>query len=144
MKKISRFPILFLLVLPMLTTAQSSADRSVLDTELQRFHLMTTGDTVALRAMIDDDLVYIHSNTMTESKDQHIAAISGGKLTYHKMDRVNVLVRRYGKTAITNGLVKVNVTLNGKYLELPLAYTAVYRKKKGKWLLVNWQSTKVP
>ncbi len=133
-----------LLALPALAIAQNKCDRAVLETEQRRFNLMVAGDTAALRTTIADDLVYIHSNTMTENKNEHIAAISTGRLVYHSMNREKVAVRRYGKIALTNGLVHVKVTLNGKDFELPLAYTAVYHKKKGKWLLVNWQSTKVP
>jgi len=136
--------VFFLLTLSVAASAQSKCERAVLDAEQRRFEAMVRADTVALRAMLADDLVYIHSNAMTEDKNQHIADISGGRLRYHSMDRENPRVRRYGKTAITNGVVRVNVTLDGKNLVLPLAYTAVYRKKKGRWLLVDWQSTRVP
>ena len=136
--------IFFLLTLPALSIAQTGAGRAVLDAEQRRFEAMMRGDTVALRSLLADDLVYIHSNAMTEDKNRHISAISGGKLAYNKMEREKVNVRRYGKTALTNGIIRVNVTLDGKNLDLNLAYTAVYRKKKGTWLLVNWQSTRVP
>lgn len=136
--------VFFLLTLPLAAFSQSKCARAVLDAEQRRFEAMVRADTVALRAMLADDLVYIHSNAMTESKDQHIADLSTGRLAYHSMERENARVRRYGKMAITNGVVKVNVTLDGKNLVLPLAYTAVYRKKKGRWLLVDWQSTRVP
>lgn len=75
-----------------------------------------------------------------ESKAQHIAAIAQ-RLVYQKMTPENVKIRRYGKTALTDGTLQVKGLLNGTAFELRLAYTAVYRKKRGHWRLLNWQST---
>lgn len=133
-----------MLTLPLSSFAQSKSDRDILDSEQRRFDAMVRKDTVLLRDLLADDLVYIHSNTMTENKKEHISAISTGRLVYEKMTREQAKVRRYGKTALNNGIVQVNVVLNGKPLEMRLMYTAVYRKKGGVWRLVNWQSTRVP
>jgi hypothetical protein len=135
------FPLLFL---PLFAFAQSKTEQQILDTELRRFEAMVGKDTVLLRDLLADDLVYIHSNTLTENKQEHISAISTGRLVYEKMTREQARVRRYGKMALINGIVQVNVILNQKRLEMRLAYTAVYRKKGGAWRLVNWQSTRVP
>lgn len=134
----------FLLFLPFFTLAQSKNEQKILDTEQLRFKAMVGKDTVMLQKLIADDLAYIHSNTLTENKKEHIANIASGRLVYEKMTREQAKVRRYGKTAITNGVVHVHVVLNKNPLEMRLAYTAVYRKKGGTWQLVNWQSTRVP
>ena len=138
------FYFFFLFVLPLSIFAQSKCEQKILDTELRRFEAMTRKDTVSLRDLLADDLVYIHSNTLTENKKQHITNISNGHLIYEKMTREQARVRRYGKTALSNGIVQVQGILKEKTFEMRLAYTAVYRKKGGTWLLVNWQSTKVP
>mgnify|MGYP000095977319 CR=1 FL=1 len=135
---------LLLFVLPQITFAQSKADQSVLDAEQRRFEAMTRKDTAALRDMLADDLVYIHSNALTENKKEHLSSIASGRMVYETMTREQARVRRYGKTALTNGIVNVKGTVKGTTFELRLAYTAVYRKKGGKWLLANWQSTKLP
>ena len=135
---------LLLFVLPHIAFIQSKADQSVLDAEQRRFEAMMRKDTVSLRDMLAEDLVYMHSNALTENKKEHISAIASGRLVYEKMTREQARVRRYGKTALSNGIVNVRGILKGTTFELRLAYTAVYRKKGGKWLLVNWQSTKLP
>jgi len=132
------------LALPLFALAQSKTDQKILDTEQRRFEAMERKDTVALRGLLADDLIYLHSNALTESKSAHISAISTGYLIYEKMTREKVGVRRYGKTALTNGIVQVRGILNKNAFEIRLAYTAVYRKKGGVWRLVNWQSTRVP
>lgn len=136
--------LLLLLALPFFATAQSGADQQILDTEQRRFDTMVRKDTAALRDLLSDDLVYIHSNTMTESKSAHLTSIGSGKIVYEKMTREQAKVRRYGKTALSNGVVQVKVSLDGKPVELRLMYTATYLKKRGAWRLVNWQSTRIP
>ncbi|GAB4495022.1 MAG: hypothetical protein OHK0019_22950 [Saprospiraceae bacterium] len=132
------------LALPLFSLAQSKTEQKILDIELRRFDAMTRKDTLALRQLLADDLVYIHSNTLTESKKEHITNIATGHLIYEKMTREQAKVRRYGKVALTNGVVQVKGILKEKTFDMRLAYTAVYRKKGGAWRLVNWQSTKVP
>lgn len=133
--------LLFLLCIPVLN-AQSPQLQTVLDQETYRFVAMMKADTSALRPMLSDDLVYVHSNGLTESKAEHLASISSGKLVYQKMQREAANVRFYGKTALVNGTLKVSGLLNGTAFELQLLYLAAYRKKRGHWQLVHWQSTK--
>ncbi len=129
---------------PTVTLGQTLAKKSVLDTEEQRFAAMTRRDTVFLKNYLADDLVYIHSNSLTETKTAHILAISSGSIIYRTMDRAfETQVRHYGKWAITNGMVDVTGILNDNPFEVRLCYSAIYRKKKGKWLLTNWQSTRI-
>jgi ketosteroid isomerase-like protein len=135
----------FLLLFGMnLLSAQSTESDKVLANEALRFAAMTRADTSALKHLLAEDLVYVHSNAMVENKAEHLAAIASRKLVYEKMERESASVRFYGKTALVNGTVKVRGILKGNTFELPLLYLAVYRKKQGRWLLVNWQSTRIP
>ena len=123
--------------------AQSKNAEKVLDNETRRFDAMTRADTTTLRLLLADELVYIHSNALKENKQEHLTAIASRKLVYEKMDREVASVRFYGKTALVNGIIKVRGILNNSSFEVRLLYLAVYRKKKGVWQMVNWQSTKL-
>jgi ketosteroid isomerase-like protein len=136
------FFVLVLLQTPLF--AQSKTDRAILDAEQRRFDAMTRRDTVLLRTMLTEDMLYIHSNAMVETKTQHLAAIGSGKLDYRQITRENPAVRRSGKIALVYGPARAKGTNQGTAFDVNLLVTAVYRKKKGQWLLVNWQSTRVP
>lgn len=104
---------------------------------------MTQKDTARLKKFLADDLVYLHSNGLTETKHGHLESIGSGNITYKSMDRApQTRVRVYGKWAITNGSVRVVGILKGNPFDVQLTYSAVYRKKKGRWQLVNWQSSR--
>jgi ketosteroid isomerase-like protein len=133
-----------LIFCPLFLLAQSKTDLEVLATEQARFECMTRADTAALRPMLADDLLYVHSNTLKENKLEHLEAIAAKRLVYREMAREEVRVRRFGRTALTNGTLGVKGELKGAAFDVRLFYTAVYRKKRGVWQLVNWQSTRVP
>lgn len=124
-------------------SAQSKSERLVLDTELRRFDAMVARDTGILKQFLSEDLFYLHSNAMQENKQQHLIAIATGRMVYQKMTRETVRVRLYGKTALTNGTLLVSGIVNGNPFDIKLLYTAVYRKQKKTWRMVNWQSTRV-
>ncbi|HAD14302.1 MAG TPA: nuclear transport factor 2 family protein [Saprospirales bacterium] len=124
--------------------AQNPLIASVLDFEQKRFDAMTRADTAFLSPMLGNDLVYIHSNALEEDKQEHLGAIASRNLVYKTMNREQAVVRIFGKTAVINGVVSVQGILKGNDFAVRLLYTAVYRKKGRSWLLVNWQSTKIP
>ena len=133
----------FLLLLPFYGLAQSKTDRLILATEQQRFASMVSRDTVALRPLLAEDMLYTHSNALQETKAAHLSAIATGRLVYASMLRETAQVRRYGKMALTNGIVRVTGVVNDTSFDVRLLYTAVYRRVRGQWQLVNWQSTRV-
>jgi hypothetical protein len=123
--------------------AQTKAEQTVLDAESKRFETMIKRDTVALANMLDASLVYIHSNALVETKKAHLSAISAGRLRYDRMERKEAQVRLYKKTALTNGVIHVAGLVQGNPFDINLRYTAVYTRKHKKWLLLNWQSTRL-
>jgi ketosteroid isomerase-like protein len=124
--------------------AQNARERAVLDTELRRFEAMMRADTSALSPLLAGDLLYVHSNAMKENKTGHLQAIAARTLIYSNMERRDASIRLYGKTALINGTAGVKGILKGNPFEINLLYTALYRKNKGVWQLVNWQSTRIP
>lgn len=116
----------------------------VLSNELIRFDAMIRRDTVELKKLLADDLVYIHSNALQENKLDHLNTIATGKIIYQKLDREEAMVRFYGKTALVTGSIKVKGILHGNPFEVSMLYTSIYRKKKHRWELIHWQSTRRP
>ncbi|MBL7792034.1 MAG: nuclear transport factor 2 family protein [Saprospiraceae bacterium] len=121
------------------------AQSTISDSEDMRFNAQVKKDTVLLRRILSDDLVYIHSNALVETKSDFLHSISTGNITYNSMQpEPGRAIRNYGKTGISNGIVQVKGLIQGKPFEVRLRYTAVYVKQKKTWRLVSWQSTKIP
>ncbi len=119
--------------------------QGIQETETRRFQAQIDRDTVLLQELLADDLVYIHSNALTETKSDFIKSVKTGYITYQVMQHEgNPVIRRFGKTAISNGVVQVKGLLNANSFDMRLRYTAVYQKQKQAWRLVSWQSTRIP
>jgi hypothetical protein len=119
------------------------AQNPILDTEAKRFEAMIHQDTVLLKKLLADDLVYIHSNAYLENKTQHLEAVGTGSIQYQSIERVSVSSRQYGKVAINNGIAHVKGVFKTTPFDVQFRYTAIYRKNKKIWQLCNWQSTRI-
>ena len=130
-----------LLTVPFYATAQ----KSVAQSESMRFSAQISQDTAALHRLLANDLVYIHSNALVESKSDFIHSVGGGGIRYLGMQRTSPSeIRQWGKTAVAVGMVGVQGLYQGKEFEMRLLFTSVYRKHKGIWQLSSWQSTRLP
>ena len=125
-------------------TAGGETAQDIRALEARRFESMTKSDTIALRSLLADDLVYIHSNGKTESKNAFIRSIASGQTIYKSVQTEGLSVRVYGQTAIVTGLARVHVLMDGNDLNLRLRYTDAYVKRQDRWQLVTWQSTRLP
>lgn len=91
----------------------------------------------SLESVLDDRLVFIHSNGWPETKKEFIDDIKSGKLRYSAIEVIESSVRVYPTSAIVIGRGKFTVALDGKDLALELKYTEVYIARNGKWLLAS-------
>lgn len=137
-----RLLILLLFISTTAATAQSAAQRKVLQAEANRFEAMMQRDTIALAQQTDDALLFIHSNALKESKTAFISSVSSGRIIYQSMKPTPIAFQRWGRTAVLNGSVAVEGLYKGTPFKMNLLYTSVYRKQNGRWKLVRWQSTK--
>jgi len=122
--------------------AQNSAKAEVRSAELARFSAQIRRDTAALRSLLGDDLTYIHSNALTETKSHFIETIVTGRIVYDSLVPVELDHRVYGNTAVGNGKVRAQVQMNGQTLKVDLIFTTVLVRRHGRWQLVAWQSTR--
>lgn len=109
-----------------------------------RFVGMVLRDTTFIRDILDDSLVYIHSNGLKESKADFIHSIASKKIVYEKFEFLKR--RRMAKTN-TKLLFSGEVAVKGLFDQQPfyvkLAFTSAYRKNQRYCRLIYWQSTRL-
>jgi len=126
------------------STSIQAQSKNVLENEQIRFQRMVAKDTSGLSMMLGDDLLYIHSNGHKETKAEHLKAVGSGTITYLEMEPVGQpALRKFHKTAYTFGELNVRGIVNGNPFDIVLHYSALYKKQRGRWILLNWQSTKI-
>jgi ketosteroid isomerase-like protein len=135
----------FLLSLALLTqlAACKTTRVSVRDVEAMRFHAMVQNDLKSLAALLAENLVYMHTDGVVESKSEFLARLRSGSLRYRSIAPTDVRVRTFGSTAIITGRSQMAVTNGGSEREFEILYTAVYVVVGDRWQLVSWQSTRI-
>ncbi|MEO8163765.1 MAG: nuclear transport factor 2 family protein [Betaproteobacteria bacterium] len=113
-----------------------------LKAEEARFKAQMSGDAAAMNKLFGDDLVYVHSSTVVDTKASFIESITSGNVQYRAMSRGDAKVRTYGAIAIVSGSAKFEVTVKGDYRTLDLLYHAIWAKRAAGVQFVSWQATK--
>ena len=139
-----KYPLLIIAFFVCLSQASIAQNDALLKSEDARFAAQMSRDSLSLNKLLHPQLVYIHSNTLTETKADFILSVVSGSIIYRKIEAQNRVVRRYGKNYIVNGNVSVSGFLKKEAFVVKLKYTAIYLKKGHSYQLVSWQSTKIP
>lgn len=97
----------------------------------------------SLMAVMDEKLLYIHSNGLTESRTDVMDNLRNEVISYTQSDVLESQVRIFGNSAVITGKGSFAGKAKGTPFALNLAYTEVYVKANGKWKLVSRHACKV-
>lgn len=122
----------------------SMTEKDILALEAKRYAAMIAIDEKALTECFADDLIYVHSSGLVDTKASYIAAIKGGKFRYKKCERFEEKVRIYGNTALVTGRGAFEVDVDGTPRSLKLRYLNVWTDSGAGWKFVGWQSCALP
>ena len=118
------------------------AEARVLGAHARRFAAMTAGDLPRLAVLLSDDLVYVHSDGGSETREQFLDALRRGDLKYRVIEPSDTVVRTHGAAAVVTGRARMVVETGGAEREIMIRYTAVYAGRGDEWRLLSWQSTR--
>ncbi len=135
----------FFLLLSSSSQYGQARQMTVLQLEKDRFKAMINKDSSFLDRILANDLLYIHSNGVQDSKETFIKNIMNGSLEYIAVELQQADIRTFSQTAWIHGAAKIKVRM-GKdttEVELVIRYLDVYKREDGEWKLVAWQSAKL-
>jgi hypothetical protein len=137
--------VLFLLIsLPFLSqTKKDKIAHHIIALHQKKFDFMISKQFDSLSLILDADLKYIHSNGWVESKEDLLANLKSDKLVYKKVTVSETKVTLTNHVAIVSGKGLFSVILENVKIEIPLMYSEIYVKKKGKWLLLHRHANKL-
>jgi ketosteroid isomerase-like protein len=120
------------------------AVKVVEELEHARRHAMVSADEEALVRILADDVVYIHSNGLAQSRDELLAMLAKGDIGYVSFGTETIVYRAYGSTVVATGVQSIELTSSGRPLTSRSRYTVVYAAVRGEHRLVSYQSTPTP
>ena len=138
--------VLFLLLsLPFFSqTKKDKIAHHIIALHQKKFDFMISKQFDSLSLILDADLKYIHSNGWVESKEDLLANLKSDKLVYKQVTVSETKVYLTNHVAIVSGKGLFSVILEDQKIEIPLMYSEIYVKKRGKWLLLHRHANKLP
>lgn len=118
---------------------------AVFEADDARIAAMTSADETALTAILDDELHYAHSSGMVDTKKSFIDLVVSGRskyLEYEPLAREVTFPR--DDVALMTGRARVVVENEKGRNEFTLSYLAVWRRVRGEWKFLAWQSARLP
>lgn len=125
--------------------ADSSAEKAVLKAAQDLAQAQMKKDRAALDRLLGDDIIYSHSNGMTETKAKHIEATMRpvAVSNYEKIELSDVKISVYGKTAVLTCKALYAVNNAGKKADNHLTMLQTWVQRGSGWQLVARWTTRV-
>lgn len=152
MKPVMRLSVAVLLALfaaapPARTADAPSGDAAIAaveELEHERQHAMVSVDEAQLSRIFADDMTYIHSTGLAQSRDDLMGMLARGDIQYVAFRVESVSYRAYGSTVVGTGVQAIDLTSSGKPFVSRSRFTVVYAPVRGVHRLVSYQSTTMP
>jgi ketosteroid isomerase-like protein len=113
--------------------------------EQSLYRAMIAQDFEALDAILADDVVYIHSTAVAETKDGYLAGVRNGLYEYGSIESDDVTVRCLGDVAVQTGRSLMSVGVRDQPKEpVNLLVTLVWKREPQGWSLWQRHATRIP
>ena len=123
----------------------SKLEAEVLRAEQDLYRAMVADDRAALAALIGEDVVYVHSTAVAESRDEYFAGPDKGLYEYAAVSSRDTRVRIYGDTALIDGVCDMRVGAHGgPPVLIHLMFLLVWARRGERWRLVHRHATRIP
>jgi phosphotransacetylase len=102
-------------------------------------------DYAALDELLSDELSYVHSTGVTETKSGYLVALRRGLYEYAAITRCDGDTQVFGACAVTRGTIDMLVGAAGSAKDtIRLRHVLVWVKQEAKWCLTLRQATRIP
>lgn len=113
-------------------------------TEDERIAAYLSGNVASMQKIFADEMEYVHSSGISETKAKVIESVTSGDLKILKFDREGKKIQQVGSVVVATGIAHVELTTKGKEAKFSLRYAAVYAKRAGAWQIFFYQATRLP
>lgn len=112
--------------------------------ERERFAAYVQSDVATLDKIFADDMVYIHSNGLPDTKAGVLQSFASGDLKISQFEAEEIKVRPVGNTMVAVALIHVELVNKGTPAKFDLRGSAIYVNQGGQWRLAHVQNARVP
>ncbi len=110
--------------------------------EIALYEALARSDADLLGEIFSDDLVYIHSEGVADTKDENLIGQRDGFFKHGRVRRINGHTSVFGDMAVTVGAIEMIDLGHGPANDLHLEQSLVWVKENAVWRLLLRQATK--
>jgi ketosteroid isomerase-like protein len=131
---------LFTLASVVAHASESSVD-AVLRCDASRLAAMMASDGAALERVFSDAVTFVHSDGRIQGKADYIKNLTAGDTAYADVKTADVQGKQIAEDVIVLiGQQTMRKKLGKDWSDLQLRFMSVWRREKGAWRMVAWQS----
>lgn len=128
---------------PAVSRAAETPASEVMRADQARLAAMMAGDGAALRRLMSDELVFVHSDGRTESKTDYVKNMLAGDTAYENARTSEVrALQPSPDLVVLIGVQDMRKKLGTTWSDIHLSFMAIWRHEKGIWRMYAWQSMK--
>ena len=121
-----------------------NVEKIIAERENQLYAALTASDYKALGDIFSDDVTYIHSTAIAETKAENLAGQRTGVHKHGPIAPLNKRTRVFGDIAVTRGVIDMVDTAHITPFTIRLQETLVWIKEGDIWRLLVRQATRLP
>jgi Domain of unknown function (DUF4440) len=119
------------------------AEEIITKREAELYQAMLAFDYTALDDILSNDISYIHSTGVVETKAAYFAGLRQGLFEYGDITIRSAETRVFGSVAMTTGVMEMLVGANGSIKStIRLQHVLIWREEGGTWKLLLRQATR--
>jgi hypothetical protein len=141
LRKFSILAVVMLIWPHMIRVYGSATDNAAVSAAHASWFAGILGDRVVLNEVLAQDVTLRFPSGTEMPRSRFLSLLESGELAYDSAQHQETKIRLYGDTGIVTGRSTLRYRYQGKADSERLAYTAVYVRTSGRWVLVAWQST---
>jgi hypothetical protein len=100
-------------------------------------------DSSVLMQLLDNNISYGHSNGWIQGKSEVVQDFSSGKISYSKMEVSDEKLQIQKQAVAIRNITNVEGIVSGNTFKMSLQVLQVWKRIKGKWVLIASQSVKL-
>ncbi|MDQ4024453.1 MAG: nuclear transport factor 2 family protein [Actinomycetota bacterium] len=109
--------------------------------EDRRYAAVVAGDFDDIAAVCHTDLIYTHSNGVTDTLESYLEKCRSGFYVYHEIDHPVSKIVITGGVALVSGEMNAELTAGGTRKQLRNSCLAVWVREGDTWKLIGYQPT---
>jgi uncharacterized secreted protein with C-terminal beta-propeller domain len=123
--------------------AQSSKEQEVLSLSEKKFKWMINLNMDSLENILDENVMYVHSNGWSQNKHEIIEDFKTKKLVLNKIEILETKIRNFENTYVVNGVGIIAGEIDSNPFSVKLNYSEVYVYKNRKYFLFSRHANKI-